>query len=246
MSAPLTLLRLRPDREALAIWAARHKLAPGGADLGYVWHAALKSVFGDLAPQPFVDRLAVQSDEVLGYVQAKPATLIERARSHSEDTLAARAIGLDSVKANDLPEFWHEGRQLSFEVRTRPVVRSRRAPRSGTVDEVDVAPYRAALDQSIGREQAYADWIASQLLREGAATLLSARMHAFRRTRVMRRTGNSDGRRPVQIEGPDAWMRGRLRIDNPGAFDQLLRRGIGRHRAFGFGCLLVAPPGVLE
>jgi CRISPR system Cascade subunit CasE len=38
-------------------------------------------------------------------------------------------------------------------------------------------------------------------------------------------------------------FRGEFNITDRDGFDQLLRRGIGRHRAFGFGMLLLSPPG---
>ena len=41
--------------------------------------------------------------------------------------------------------------------------------------------------------------------------------------------------------GPDVVMQGRLRVSDPQAFAQLLARGVGRHRAFGFGMLLLRP-----
>ena len=44
---------------------------------------------------------------------------------------------------------------------------------------------------------------------------------------------------------PDAWLRGHLEIRDGEAFSALLQRGVGRHRAFGYGCLLIAPRGVL-
>jgi len=32
-------------------------------------------------------------------------------------------------------------------------------------------------------------------------------------------------------------------VQDPQAFAALLARGLGRHRSFGYGCLLLAPPG---
>ena len=72
---------------------------------------------------------------------------------------------------------------------------------------------------------------------------------AFSRTQVARRQGmpgQRDWSRGARLEGPDAWFRGTLAIVDPNAFAALLARGIGRHRSFGFGCLLIAPSGVLE
>jgi CRISPR system Cascade subunit CasE len=44
-------------------------------------------------------------------------------------------------------------------------------------------------------------------------------------------------------EKPDVTLRGRLSITDSAAFADLLRRGVGRHKAFGFGMLLLRPPG---
>jgi CRISPR system Cascade subunit CasE len=49
----------------------------------------------------------------------------------------------------------------------------------------------------------------------------------------------------VEGEGPDAVLRGRLQIEDGNGFARLVARGIGRHRAFGFGMLLLMPPGRL-
>jgi CRISPR system Cascade subunit CasE len=41
------------------------------------------------------------------------------------------------------------------------------------------------------------------------------------------------------VSGPDAVLAGQLRVTDPKAFTQLLASGVGRHRAFGFGLLLL-------
>jgi len=43
-------------------------------------------------------------------------------------------------------------------------------------------------------------------------------------------------------EGPDAIVHGVLVIHDPAAFSALLVRGVGRHRAYGYGMLLLRPP----
>lgn len=71
-------------------------------------------------------------------------------------------------------------------------------------------------------------------------------MIAFQRTRVLRRPVQPGaGRAHVESEGPDATLRGCLRIEDGAGFAALLGRGVGRHRAFGFGMLLLTPPGRL-
>ena len=57
----------------------------------------------------------------------------------------------------------------------------------------------------------------------------------LRRTQGERRTA-----RP-RLRKPDVTMQGALTVRDPPQFDALLRRGVGRHRAFGFGMLLLRP-----
>jgi CRISPR system Cascade subunit CasE len=58
----------------------------------------------------------------------------------------------------------------------------------------------------------------------------------------MARDRSNGGKFSRHHEGPDATMSGTLRIDDPSAFASALSHGIGRHRTFGFGMLLLAPP----
>ena len=53
----------------------------------------------------------------------------------------------------------------------------------------------------------------------------------------------SAGLRGGYSEGPDALMRGVLEITDGPAFAQLLAGGVGRHRAYGYGMLLLRPAG---
>ena len=56
------------------------------------------------------------------------------------------------------------------------------------------------------------------------------------------RVGRRDASRRLRwVEGPDTVMSGELQTSDPDAFARLLARGIGRHRAFGFGMLLLRP-----
>jgi CRISPR system Cascade subunit CasE len=58
---------------------------------------------------------------------------------------------------------------------------------------------------------------------------------------VLRRSCAAAGRSLRHQEGPDASFEGVLTVAEPGAFALLLARGIGRHRAFGFGMVLLRP-----
>ena len=58
---------------------------------------------------------------------------------------------------------------------------------------------------------------------------------SFQRTRAIRKL------HARHSEGPDAVMRGILTITDAAAFSNLLARGVGRHRAYGYGMLLLRP-----
>lgn len=86
----------------------------------------------------------------------------------------------------------------------------------------------------------YLRWLEAELGRKGAARCLVGRMTAFRLIKPVRRNGG----KPKQIKRgwwPDATMEGLLEVQRPEAFAELMARGCGRHRAFGFGMLLLRP-----
>lgn len=242
----LSLVQFQPDREAFGRWATLEERRLGlrtsanAPDSGYAWHALLTQAFGDFAPRPFVDRQGRRSNVLLGYSAASPDQL---QASRRLDEVARRALALDRMRMTAMPTDWLLGQTLSFEVRTRPIVRTRRFAKSGKIDEMDAAVHTAIDRPDVTREQAYAQWLERELGRDQACRLDSSRLVSFERMRILRRN-QGQNRRPKLIEGPDAWMTGLLTIEQPAAFTALLKRGLGRHRAFGYGCLVVANPGV--
>ena len=152
MSAPLSLVRLRPDLPALARWGiGRGYLSrQGEADFGYVLHVALRDGLGRLAPRPFVLRVsrgANEAGELLGYVRATPETMKEVTALPPVNG-SASALDLAAMEVRAMPEYWRTGARFSFEVRVRPIVRTRRGGRAtpkkrAEVDEVDAAAWAA-------------------------------------------------------------------------------------------------------
>ena len=58
----------------------------------------------------------------------------------------------------------------------------------------------------------------------------------------LRQTHSGQNRSHRGVERPDALFTGEITVADPEAFCRLLARGVGRHRAFGFGMLLLRPP----
>lgn len=247
MTAPLYLSRFRLDLPRLFAWAAARRLPLDDGDIGYTVHCALRMALKADGPQPFAVHVLKQdwdrSDTVVyGYGTADGPRL-ESLLAGSPDPAAVQALGRPDVRA--LPEVWPKGLDLTFAVRVCPVVRQDRdgdRARSKETDAFLIATAgRDPEEFPVDRGEVYARWLARELARDGAADLLDARLTAFSRLPI-RRKGGGSGQRPARgAIKPDATLEGRLRIADPDAFARLLARGVGRHRAFGFGMLLLKP-----
>lgn len=251
----LHLVRIGIHVRALASFAVARRLSDD--DFGYALHAALIARFGDAAPRPFRFLPDHQSGpHLLGYVEDRAA--FDDVAALPPADAAVDAVFGGEPRLRPMPETWREGARYGFEVRVRPVVRfgkSVRAARNdraggwlqgaGEIDAHTAARERAERadddPDTVDREAVYIGWLAKRLA--DAATLDHADLRHFRRTRTLRNTHRSEGRRTRQVEGPDALIGGTLTIADPAAFATLLAKGIGRHSGFGYGMLLLAPPG---
>ena len=143
-----------------------------------------------------------------------------------------------------MPEGFESGMRLGFSVRACPVSRiAKRGPMTRERAEVDAflaRAWEAGPDVKLDREQVYREWLGAELAKEGAARLLEASMDGFRLGRLHRRT-HGEERTDHRSERPDVTFDGVIEVGEPGAFRARLARGVGRHRAFGFGMLLLKP-----
>lgn len=242
----LHLLRFDPDSRAAAIWFHAENLAPRGQeDDGYAWHALLASVFGrQRAPKPFrVLTRRGRPPQLLAYAPHDAATLRAHAAEFA-DPRALVALGADKLAARPMPTF-AAGRRLNYSLRVRPTVRRDRDGDRRKTAELDAAI--AALGprphDPTARAEVYLDWIRRQL--EAAGTVVeSLRLDGVIGDEAPRR-GSRDAtgaRKLVNIPGHSVTAAGRLRVDDAERFAAALARGIGRHRAFGYGMLLLSPP----
>ncbi len=253
MPAPNLLMScLEPDMTRAARWGISNGVVRPGADDGYFWHALLKAVFGDLAPKPFrVVEPERRRPYLLGYGAADKAALLAQAHAFASPD-ASEAIGLSSLAMKSMPASFPASARLGFEVRVRPVVRTTRNDPIDPGREIDVflaAVHKAKPDERLDRGAIYSKWLARELAEGGAAVEPNAvRLISARRARLLRRGKPDDeGHRPLvrtgeRGGGPDLVMMGELTVADPAAFAALLARGVGRHRAFGFGMLLLKPP----
>ena len=211
-------------------------------DPDHAMHCLLKESFGELAPKPFrfIEPRSRSRGILYGYCTADATDLNDVAAIYA-DPLQNRIICPHMLDSKPMPSQWKTGRRLGFEIRIRPIVRCGRGSdrpgkeRDAFQSEAETHP-KGEMKRT--REQVYTGWLASQLERIGGAVLEPGRTQlvSFQRTRAIRK------QHARYSEGPDALMRGTLTITDPQAFSNLLARGIGRHRAYGYGMLLLRPP----
>ncbi len=253
----LHLARIAVHPRALVAFAVARRLSDD--DLGYALHAALLARFGDAAPRPF--RFLPDhgtGPHLLGYV-ADRAALDDAAALPAVDA-DVQAVFPDPPRLHAMPERWRAGARYGFEVRVRPVVRFGKSVRAARSDRAEawqrgaseVDAHVAARERvertggdpaTVDRATVYIDWLATRFA--DVATLDHADLTLFRVSRTLRSTHAAPGGGPrtKRVEGPDAVIGGTLTVTDPVAFATLLARGIGRHAGFGYGMLLLSPPG---
>lgn len=239
----LHLVELPISLRALNLWAGGRGL---GTDEGTALHHLLGETFGPAALQPF--RLMVAPRAKSGTLYAYAAVDSDSLRKQAKVSLTpAHSDVVDLDKLRSLPRpatAWAAGQRLGFDLRLRPVVRLASAltgaDDSGTQvslgkgAEVDAFLAAVLRGRPTTREDAYLAWLAARLAPAAELDLAASHLASFQRTRVTR-----NGRR---IEGPDAVVHGTLTVTDPAAFADLLGRGVGRHRSYGYGMLLLRPP----
>jgi len=270
MSTPLHIVRLVLDRRELMRLARRHHLGRN-VDEGYLLHAGLAQLFATSKEPANVPLHTFAVDDTLLQAGCHADLVFLLAYSDLDQPALVRRMGASdqslvrSCQSREVPTL-PSGTRAAFRVRICPIVRTRRplTPDSdtngaarGRSREVDAwlaaagshdggdsgttreeLPFAHTARVWSGREAVYAAWLAKELGRNGGAILDGAvRLAVFKRDRVYRR--NADAGRVLQR--PNAVMEGVLRVEDTGAFRTLLRRGLGRHRAFGFGMLLLRP-----
>ena len=157
------------------------------------------------------------------------------------DPKAYAALGVDELASKPMPPFL-QGRRLGFSLRVRPVVRADRDGDRAKTREIDA--YVHARDKGDMRDKVaiYLDWVRDRLA-AGGAEVEALRIDGLESVKVMRRGVAADGGRPLRlIAGHAVAIVGSLRVANETRFAETIARGVGRHRAFGFGMFLLAPP----
>ncbi len=231
----LHLVRIPVHAPRLLRFAAEQGVKQEDETLGYTLHAWFAALFGDQSPKPFCyfDR----KHEALAYASQDAARLLAHAKAFATPQAWA-ALDPDGVVSKPMPATWREGQRLRLEALVCPVSRK---------DDEEKDLYLRALDRlneneaAPTRAEVYRQWFLRKL--DGAVRVEALELLGMSaRVRMLRRFRGGGANHLRVVERPQALFAAEVSVADPQRFAALIARGIGRHRAFGFGMVLLAPP----
>lgn len=202
------------------------------SDNGYAVHSCLAEVFREDAPAPFA---IVGSNgkllEILAYSDQPKEELVENAKTYSMP-LAYECIDWEAFHSKPMP-LLAAGTVCDFSIRMCPVSRSSKEKK-----ELDVflSKVLSKESQQTDRMKVYCRWFSKLLKEKEAADCLDVRVEGFRLATLERR---DSGRVLKRLKRPDVSFAGTLSVKDSKLFLEAIRKGLGRHKAFGFGMLLL-------
>ena len=244
----LHLIRMNLDRRLFL------RLSSGkGVDESYALHAGLAAMFAESNEPADVPFLTYAVDD------ERFEALTWKERDDTIPLLAYSDIGREAlmkrigkpevvqslVSTNKMSLLLKSGMGLRFQTRVCPIVRSRRGRDGKPMPtgkggrpkhrEVDAFIHARITDPEAARDEVYLSWLKTRI--GDAAHVEKGALFEYREQRMSRRAGT----RMKEFMHPNALLRGELVVGSSSEFEALLRQGIGRHKAFGFGMLLVRP-----
>lgn len=232
--ANLYLMSASLDMVNLARFAAERR----HSDPDRTAHCLFTESFGkDHMPKPFVIKTRVSDGEMKGTLLAyTPLTAEELEREAVQRQMLAHSAVMhpSSIRTVGVPAEWVEGSSIRFEIRVRPTKRRSSRAETGPGAEQDI--YLEAPEDS-SRAEIYCRWLSEMMQRQGG---VQANPDSMEMTRfAMRRVRRQNLSR--WITGPDATIAGAATVANPDRMRLVLAHGIGRHKGYGYGMLLVRP-----
>jgi len=246
----LTFLHLPVNLRALfelnveRVWAAARNF-----DEGRALHHVMGEIFGKKSLQPF--RLLVPPRKRTGSLYAYSSLSADQLNKAGQNCGPELEAVLDpaAMRAKSLATDFAAGRHLGFDIRICPVRRTDREGNRNASREIDAFLHEALQhpddknwmeNNNRTREAVYTDWLAERL--DGAAILERATVRLARFHRTTKARGK--GGRGNASQSPDAVLHGTLTVTDSAAFADKLCHGIGRHKSYGFGMILLRPPNV--
>lgn len=223
---PIHLMHAQLDLNRLHAWMGTRTID----DLGHAIHCLTTEALGDAAPKQFRLFSSRSTQAVLyGYTNHDESHLTRNHRSFASP-LQELAMPAEHLHAKPMPTQWPEGIDIAFDVRCRPL----RQRRNREVDAY-LSHREANPDADVSRTDAYTKWISDHFERRGGAELKSAVIQAYRQSQTI---CSHDRFTPML---PETNILGVVTITDSDKFAETVAAGVGRHRTYGFGMLLIRP-----
>ena len=224
---PIFFMQAHIDLKHLHTWMGERRIE----DLGHAMHCLTTETLGEAAPKQFRIMASRRSPHgvLYGYTLQDVQQLVRNHRSFAVPSQQS-AMPAERIAAKQMPTEWPQNTDIAFDVRCRPLRQRER-------QEIDAfwSMREANPDENISRHDAYIRWIAEYFERRGGADLKSATLEAYQQSKTV----TSAHRSTPNL--PEATIRGVLTITDSNDFSKVLAAGIGRHRTFGYGMLLIRP-----
>lgn len=247
MPEPIHLVKVPLRPEKLISLARGRGLPVREIDEGYLAHVIMRELWQDRAPSPFVVRGEGRALQIWGYSHSDAATLIDHAAAFGDPALLEAVGDLHGIASKPMPQF-DRGRELGFVVRACPVVRlaaAKRGHRAGAeVDAFLARCFAVGKEAAVSREDVYREWLLRAMSRPSVTGVRVTRVGiaGLARERLLRRSHEA-ARSAHRLERPDVRFEGEMVVEDGDCLATYLGHGVGRHRAFGFGALMLTPPG---
>jgi len=234
--AKLNLLRAELNMVNLARYAAEQR----HSDPDRTAHCLVAESFGRRQmPKPFVIKTRLTEGKLKGTLLAYTSLTAEElqgAAARHQKLAHSTVLDPATIKTVRVPEEWSEGQSINFEVRIRPTKRGSSRDTEHPKAEQDV--YLGA-PENASRMETYCHWLSELMRRQGALQAVPYTMVVAQLAmRKVKRQNSSK-----LTTGPDVTVVGTATIINPERMQSALSDGIGRHKGFGYGMLLLRPSG---
>lgn len=223
------MVQIRSKVPKMIEWGVRRRL--DSADIGHLCHNVFRDLWGDHAPAPFRPAEKMGNINILGYADIDADDLMQRMQETGEpETVAC----IESIASKRMPQFG-AGNKFAFSVVLPPVKQGR--TEDGKRFERDAF---LLSPPNSDRESVYHDWLRERL--EGPVKISHIKMESFQIKDICRRGYLGNGKRPAgPAKLPTATFCGEMEVVDSRGFSEMIRRGIGRHKAFGYGAILLKP-----
>ena len=235
--AKLYLMRAALDMVNLARYAAEQR----HSDPDRTAHCLVAESFGrNRMPKPFVIKTRLSNGELKGTLLAYTLVDDRRAQERRRSTPKVGAFGRDG--SLDHRDRWSAGPVVRRAVHTfrgaNQADQAQLEPRRRTRPNSEQDIYLESAEDS-NRAETYCQWLSELMRRQGGLLAMpdTMAMTQFAMRRVRRQNSSK------WTNGPDATVTGAATVVNPERMQLALAGGIGRHKGYGYGMLLIRPVG---